>query len=337
MRMSTLHQHWNAFKRHKRGLLSLWCLLCLLMFVLSAKIWCNSSPLLIICDGKIYSPVFFHYTERSFGGEFHLKVNYKSASFKAIIREKGGGILWPLITYDARSVQTTRPAPAPPSQENWLGTDDQGRDVLARLIYGLRTSLTFGFLLTVFSCLFGVFIGGIQGYFGGRIDFWGQRFIEVWSGLPILFLLIILNGIVRPHFWWILAVVLPFSWMNLASLVRAEFLRVRKYDYIRAAQALGVSTSRLIWYHALPNACVATLTSIPFMITHAIVTLASLDFLGFGMPIGSASLGELLQQGKNNLHAPWLGITAFLSISILLVLLAFVGEAVRDTFDPKSR
>jgi len=228
------------------------------------------------------------------------------------------------------------PAPAPPSWVNLLGTDDQGRDVLARLIYGFRVSVLFALTLTFFSSVIGVVAGAIQGFYGGKVDLVGQRFIEIWSGLPVLYLLIILSSFVQPGFWWLLGIMLLFGWMDLVSVVRAEFLRARNFEYIRAARALGLSNRSIMFKHMLPNAMVATLTFVPFILTGAIGSLTSLDFLGFGMPIGSPSLGELIAQGKDNLQAPWLGISAFVVLSVTLTLLVFIGEAVRDAFDPRK-
>jgi microcin C transport system permease protein len=228
------------------------------------------------------------------------------------------------------------PAPAPPSTDNWLGTDDHGRDVVARLIYGFRISVLFGLILTLLSSVVGIAAGAVQGYFGGLVDLLFQRFIEVWNGLPILYLLIILASVVEPNFWWLLGLMLLFSWMALVGVVRAEFLRVRNFDYVRAARALGVSNTMIMFKHILPNAMVATLTFLPFILNSSITTLTALDFLGFGLPPGSPSLGELLNQGKANLQAPWLGIAAFMVLAVMLSLLIFIGEAVRDAFDPRK-
>jgi microcin C transport system permease protein len=228
------------------------------------------------------------------------------------------------------------PAPAPPDHQHWLGTDDQARDVLARAIYGFRISVLFGFTLTLISAVIGVAAGAVQGYFGGWTDLLGQRFIEVWSGLPTLYLLIILASVVEPTFWWLLGLLLLFSWMGFVGVVRAEFLRARNFEYVRAAQALGVSNTMIIFRHLLPNAMVATITFIPFTLAGSVTVLTSLDFLGIGLPPGSASLGELLAQGKANLQAPWLGLTGFFVIGLMLSLLIFVGEAVRDAFDPRK-
>jgi microcin C transport system permease protein len=247
-------------------------------------------------------------------------------------------MLWPPIpfSYDTINYDLEIPSPAPPSAENWLGTDDQGRDVAARVIYGFRISVLFGLTLTFFSSIIGVIAGAIQGFYGGKVDLIGQRFIEVWSGLPMLYLLIILSSIVQPNFWWLLGIMLLFSWMGLVDVVRAEFLRARNFEYVRAARALGLSNTMIMFRHILPNAMVATLTFMPFILTGAITGLTSLDFLGFGLPSGSPSLGELIAQAKTNLHAPWLGISAFVSLALMLTLLVFTGEAVRDAFDPRK-
>ena len=249
-----------------------------------------------------------------------------------------GWMIWPLIRYNHRTVawDLPVPAPSPPGAEHWLGTDDQARDVVARLIYGFRISVLFGLVLTVASTVIGVAAGAVQGYFGGWTDLLFQRFIEIWSGLPTLYLLIILASVVEPNFWWLLCIMLLFSWMALVDVVRAEFLRARNLDYVRAARALGVSNAMIMFKHILPNAVVATMTFLPFILAGSVTTLTALDFMGFGLPAGSASLGELLAQGKANLQAPWLGLTGFFSIAIMLSLLVFIGEAVRDAFDPRK-
>ena len=254
-----------------------------------------------------------------------------------LINEKGW-MVWPPIRYSYRTINYNlqQPAPSPPTSENLLGTDDQGRDVLARLIYGFRISVLFGLTLTILSSIVGVIVGAMEGYFGGWFDLLSQRFIEIWGGMPVLFLLIIMSSVITPGFGTLLGLMLLFSWMTLVDVVRAEFLKARNLDYIRAAKALGVSTPVIMFRHALPNAMVATLSMMPFVLTGSITVLTSLDFLGFGLPPGSPSLGELLAQGKNNLQAPWLGITAFFSLAVMLSLLTFIGEAVRDAFDPRK-
>ena len=277
------------------------------------------------------------YSESDFGGPLATPADYQDPWLQKQLEEHGW-VLWAPVRFGARSINyaTTQPFPSPPSAQNWLGTDANGGDVLARLLYGTRISLLFGLMLTLFSSVIGILAGAVQGYYGGKIDLLGQRFIEVWSGLPTLFLIILLSSVIQPGFWWLLGITVVFGWMTLVSVVRAEFLRTRNFDYIRAAQAMGVGDRGIILRHMLPNAMVATLTFLPFILCGSIGTLTSLDFLGFGLPLGSPSLGELLLQGKNNLQAPWLGIAAFVSTALLLSLLIFIGEAVRDAFDPNK-
>lgn len=327
----------QQFKANKRGYWSFWIFMFIFILTLGAEFISNDKPLLVKFDDHYYAPIFKNYPETTFGGDFETEANYRDLYVRELINEKGW-MIWPPIPYSYNTVNYDLPTPAPsaPSAENWLGTDDQGRDVLARAIYGFRISVLFGLTLTLFSSLIGVAAGAIQGYFGGLTDLIFQRFIEIWSGLPVLYLLIILASIVQPTFWWLLGLMLLFSWMSLVSVVRAEFLRARNYDYVKAAKALGLSTPLILYRHVLPNAAVATLTMMPFILNASIGTLTSLDFLGFGLPAGSASLGEMLNQGKNNLHAPWLGVTTFMVLATMLTLLIFVGEAVRDAFDPRK-
>lgn len=330
-------RQWTAFKQNKRGYWSLWLFSILFIASLFAEFIANDKPLLVRYQGETYLPIFVSYPETTFGGVFETETSYRDPFVTELI-EEDGWMLWPLIPYSYNTINynLTTPAPSPPSSDNWLGTDDQGRDVLARVIYGFRLSVLFGLLLTVASSIVGIIVGAIQGYYGGWVDLVGQRFLEVWSSMPTLFLIIILTSFVAPNFWWLLGIMLLFSWMALVDLVRAEFLRGRNFDYVRAARALGVPAPMIMFRHMLPNAMVATLTFMPFILNGGIVTLTSLDFLGFGLPPGSPSLGELLGQGKANLQAPWLGISAFASLSILLTLLIFIGEAVRDAFDPRK-
>ena len=325
------------FRANRRGWWSLWFFLVLFGLSLCAELIANDRPLLVRYDGHLLFPVFVDYPESAVGGDLPTNADFRDPDLMAKIDAKGY-MIWPLIpfadatiNYDLRS-----PAPSPPDGVDWLGTDDQGRDVLARLIYGFRISVLFGLTLTIVSSIIGVAAGAIQGYYGGIVDIGFQRFMEIWSGLPVLYLLIILSSIVEPNFWWLLLIMLLFSWMSLVDLVRAEFLRARNFDYVRAARALGVGNPTIIWRHVLPNAMVATLTFLPFILNGSITTLTSLDFLGFGLPPGSPSLGELLAQGKANLQAPWLGLTAFLVLAVMLSLLIFIGEAVRDAFDPRK-
>ncbi len=325
------------FKANRRGYLSMWVFLALFFVSLFAEFIANDRPFFVWYDGGAYWPIVVAYPETTFGGDFPTEAEYSDPEVAELIGEKGW-MVWPPIPYDYRStvLDLPSPAPSPPTLNNWLGTDDQARDVVARLIYGFRISVLFGLILTVFSSIVGVAAGAVQGYFGGWLDLLFQRFIEIWSGLPTLFLLIILASVITPSFWWLLGLLLLFSWMSLVGVVRAEFLRARNFDYIRAARALGVSNASIMFRHVLPNAMVATITFLPFITSGSIAALTSLDFLGFGLPPGSASLGELLQQGKANLQAPWLGFTAFFVIAIMLSLLVFIGEAVRDAFDPRK-
>lgn len=339
MALSPLNQRRFAlFKAHKRGWWSLWLFLGLFVLSLGAELVANDKPLAVRYDGEWYFPVFKRYPETTFGGEFPLQANYKSPYIQGLIAEKDGWMLWPPIPFDYSSInyELQVPAPAPPSAQNWLGTDDQGRDVLARVIYGFRVSVLFALALTIASSIIGVFAGALQGYYGGWVDLAGQRFLEVWSGLPVLYLLIILASFVQPNFWWLLGIMLLFSWMNLVDVVRAEFLRGRNLEYVRAARALGMGNAGIMYHHILPNAMVSTMTFMPFILTGAIGTLTSLDFLGFGLPAGEPSLGELVAQGKANLQAPWLGISAFAVLALMLSLLVFIGEAARDAFDPRK-
>ena len=327
----------ESFRRNRRGFWSLWIFLAVFLVTLFAEFIANDRPIVVRYEGTWYFPIFTNYSETTFGGELPTAADYRDPAVKQLIEAKGW-MLWPLIPfgYGTINYDLPSPAPSPPSRVNWLGTDDQGRDVLARLIYGFRISVMFGLVLTGLSSVVGVAAGAIQGYFGGLVDLGFQRFIEIWSGLPVLYLLIIMASFIEPNFWWLLGLMLLFSWMHLVDVVRAEFLRARNFDYVRAARALGVSDRVTILRHVLPNATVATITFLPFILNGSITTLTSLDFLGFGLPPGSPSLGELLAQGKANLQAPWLGLTAFFVLALMLSLLTFVGEAVRDAFDPRK-
>jgi microcin C transport system permease protein len=327
----------DNFKANRRGYWSLWIFSFVFIVTLFAEAVSNDKPLLISYDDSLYFPIIATYTETEFGGDFETEADYRDEYIQELINAKGW-MIWPIIRYSYQTINYDLPvpAPAPPSTENWLGTDDQGRDVVARLIYGFRISILFALTLTFFSTIVGVIAGALQGYYGGKVDLIGQRVIEIWSGLPVLYLLIILSSFVQPSFWWLLGIMLLFSWMGLVGVVRAEFLRARNFEYVRAARALGLDNRGIMFKHMLPNAMVATLTYMPFILTGAIGGLTSLDFLGFGMPLGSPSLGELIAQGKANLHAPWLGVSAFAVLSLMLTLLVFIGEAVRDAFDPKK-
>jgi len=327
----------QQFKANKRGYWSAIIFAILFMLSLFAEFIANDKPFVVMYDGEIHLPVFNGYPETAFGGEFQTEADYRDPFVAEKIAEKGW-MLWPLIRYHHRTVAWDLPSPAPtgPDSQHILGTDDQARDVAARLIYGFRISVLFGFTLVVVSSVIGVLAGLVQGFYGGWLDLIMQRFIEIWGGLPQLYILIILASVVEPNFWWLLGLLLLFSWIGLVGVVRAETLRARNLDFVRAARALGVSNRKIMVRHVLPNAMVATITFLPFILAGSVTTLTALDFIGFGLPPGSASLGEMLQQGKNNLQAPWLGFTGFLSIAVLLTLLVFAGEAVRDAFDPRK-
>ncbi|MCB1425041.1 MAG: ABC transporter permease [Zhengella sp.] len=359
--MSPLNQRrWQNFKANRRGYWSLWIFLVLFVVTLMAEFVANDKPVLVSYKGEILSPVLVDYPEEKFGG-FLAITDYRDPVIQEEI-EANGWMLWPPIRYNYRTVNREIPeaAPAKPSwmytpeercsqfvdgvddpncnmgNWNWLGTDDQARDVLARVIYGFRISVLFGLTLTLFSAVIGVSAGAVQGYFGGWVDLIFQRFIEIWSSIPVLFLILIIASVLPPGFWILLGIMLLFSWVSFVGVVRAEFLRARNFEYVNAARALGVSNRTIMFRHLLPNAMVATLTFLPFILNGSITSLTSLDFLGLGLPPGSASLGELLAQGKKNLQAPWLGIAGFVVISLMLSLLIFIGEATRDAFDPRK-
>lgn len=327
----------DNFNANRRGVWSLRLFLLLFTLTLFAEFIANDEPIVVAYQKSLYFPIFVEYPETKFGGEFETLADYRDPYVAELINADGW-MIWPPIrySYDTINYELRSPAPSPPDTENLLGTDDQARDVAARVIYGFRISVLFALTLSIFSTIIGVVAGAVQGFYGGKIDLYGQRFMEIWSGLPVLYLLIILASFVEPNFWWLLGIMLLFSWLALVDVVRAEFLRSRNLEYVRAARALGLGNGRIMFRHILPNAMVATITFLPFILTGAVTTLTSLDFLGFGLPPGSASLGELASQGKTNLHAPWLGVTAFMVISIMLVLLVFIGEAIRDAFDPRK-
>ncbi|MEO1700767.1 MAG: ABC transporter permease [Pseudomonadota bacterium] len=360
--LSPLNQRrWQNFKANRRGYWSLWIFLFLFIASLFAEFIANDKPILVSYKGQLLTPVFVNYPEEKFGG-FLARTDYTDPFIQEEI-ETHGWMVWPPIRYSFRSVNKEVPTTAPskpafmfesrealcagypdgiqdrncvPGNFNWLGTDDQARDVLARMIYGFRISVLFGLILTAASAVIGVTVGAVQGYFGGWTDLIGQRVIEIWSAIPVLYILLIMAAVLPPGFWVLLGIMLLFSWVGFVGVVRAEFLRARNFEYVNAARALGVSNGTIMFRHLLPNAMVATLTFLPFILNGSITTLTSLDFLGFGLPPGSPSLGELILQGKNNLQSPWLGFTAFFSVAIMLSLLIFVGEATRDAFDPRK-
>ena len=338
MQLSPLNQRrFNNFKSNKRGWYSFWIFSFLFLISIFADFIANDKPLLVRYDNAFYLPIINEYPETIFGGDFETEADYRDPFVKKLINSNGW-IIMPIIPYSYNTIirDLNAPAPAPPSQKNWLGTDDQARDVLARLIYGFRISILFGFTLTFFSMIIGVSAGAVQGYFGGKTDLFFQRFMEIWSAIPTLYVLIILASIVQPNFWWLMIMLIIFSWMGYVGVVRAEFLRARNFDYVRAAKALGVSNSTIMFRHLLPNATVATITFLPFSLSASVTALSGLDFLGFGLPPGSASLGEMVNQGRNNLQAPWLGLTSFFTLGLMLGWLVFVGEAIRDALDPRK-
>lgn len=325
------------FKANRRGYWSLWIFLAMFGVSLCAELIANDKPIVMQHDGQLWLPVLFTYTEKELGGVFDTEAKYEDPFVQNLVQADGGWMLWPPIRFSYETIDwfIDESVPAAPSARHLLGTDDGARDVVARLLYGFRLSVSFGLALTVVASLIGIAIGAVQGYFGGWTDLAGQRMIEIWAGLPVLFLLIILSSMIDPSAWWLLGLLVLFSWMTLVSVVRAEFLRARNFDFVRAARSLGVSNTTIMRRHVLPNAMVATLTYLPFILNGSITTLTALDFLGFGLPAGSPSLGELLAQGKSNIQSPWLGLTGFATLAVMLTLLIFVGEAVRDAFDPR--
>jgi len=357
-------RRWENFRANRRGFWALWIFLVLFTVTLFAEFIANDKPFLIAYDGHFFFPSLSNYTQADFGVTDELAQSapdYRDPYLQMLIAEKGGTILWPPIHYsfDTHNLDLPTPAPSKPTwllteeechdvvvrkgvsgcrdlEYNWLGTDDQGFDVLARMIYGFRVSVLFGLILTIVSSVIGVAAGAVQGYFGGWTDLLFQRFIEIWTSLPELYLLLIISSVLVPGFFVLLGILMLFSWVSLVGLVRAEFLRGRNFEYIQAARALGVANRVIMFRHLLPNAMVATMTFLPFILSSSVMTLTALDFLGFGLPPGSASLGEMLKQGKDNIQAPWLGITAFLTVATMLSLLIFIGEAVRDAFDPRK-
>jgi microcin C transport system permease protein len=361
LRMSPLNRRrWQNFKSNRRGYWSLIIFTILFVISMFAELIANDRPLFVRFDGKTYFTSLVEYSETTFGGDFETAADYRDPFLQNLINAKGY-MVWPLIhfSYDTHNLDVPTPAPSKPTwllteqeckpvverkglkgcrdlEYNWLGTDDQGRDVVARLIYGFRISVLFGLILTLISSVIGVAAGGVQGYFGGWTDLLFQRFIEIWTAIPTLYLLLILSAVLPPGFWILLGILLLFSWVSLVGLVRAEFLRGRNFEYIQAARALGVSNTVIMWRHLLPNAMVATMTFLPFIVSSSVMTLTALDFLGFGLPPGSPSLGEMLAQAKANIQAPWLGFTGFFAVAIMLSLLIFIGEAVRDAFDPRK-
>jgi microcin C transport system permease protein len=354
-------RRWENFKSNRRGYWSLWIFLVLFVASLGAEFIANDKPFFVSFEGKFFYPALIDYPETAFGGDFETATDYRDPYLQKLVAEKGGFMLWPPIrySYNTHNLDLPTPAPSPPTwllteaqckevverkhlnscsdlEYNWLGTDDQGRDVVARMIYGFRISVLFGLILTIISSIVGVAAGAVQGYFGGWTDLLFQRFIEIWTSIPELYLLLIISSVLVPGFFILLGILLLFSWVSLVGLVRAEFLRGRNFEYIQAARALGVSDPVIMFRHLLPNAMVATMTMLPFVLSGSVMSLTALDFLGFGLPPGSPSLGEMLQQGKSNIQAPWLGLAGFFTVATMMSLLIFIGEAARDAFDPRK-
>jgi microcin C transport system permease protein len=353
-------RRWSNFKRNRRGWWSLWIFLALFLATLGSEFIANDRPIMVSYRGELLFPALVDYPESKFGG-FLAVTNYRDDFIASEITANGWAV-WPPVRFNYQTVdgylpysgsvapswlmsweencsrypQQTADANCHWGNYHWLGTDERGRDVLARLLYGFRISVLFGLTLTFFSSIIGVVAGAVQGYFGGWTDLLFQRFIEIWTSIPALYLLLIISSVIAPSFWVLLGILLLFSWVTLVGIVRAEFLRGRNFEYVAAARALGVSNWTIMFRHLLPNAMVATLTFMPFILSGSVVTLTSLDLLGFGLPPGSPSLGELLAQGKNDLQAPWLGLTGFFTIALMMTLLVFIGEAVRDAFDPRK-
>lgn len=328
----------QRFKHNRLGFFCFIVFSIIFVLALASEFIANDKPILVKYDQSFYFPAIKEYPETTFGGVFETEADYKDPVVKELINAKGWAV-WPLIpyAYQTPNLDLAVPVPSPPSKQNWLGTDDQGRDVLARILYGLRVSLLFGLALTLFASVIGIFVGAIQGYYGGWIDLIGQRILEVWGGLPTLFMVMILVSMFTPSVYWLFLIMLLFGWPALVGLVRAEFLRARNLDYVRAARALGVRDTTIMFRHILPNAMSSSLSQMPFMLTANITALTALDFLGYGLPPDAASIGELLLQGKNNLNAPWLALSGFFTLALVLSLLIYIGEATRDAFDPRRQ
>lgn len=332
-----MYKYWQRFRKNKRGFVSFILFSTIFTLSLFAELIANDKPILVIHQNSYYFPIFKFYPETTFGGDFDTEADFTDPYVRNLIYDKDGFIIDPIIpfSYDTIDINETRPAPAAPNHRHLLGTDDRQRDVLARSIYGFRISVLFGLILTFFASILGISAGAVQGYFGGKIDLFGQRFIEIWSSMPSLYILIILSSMLIPNFWILLFIMVLFSWTTLTGVVRAEFLRTRNFDFVKAARTMGISDIKIMQRHILPNAMTSAMAMLPFIISGATIQLASLDFLGLGLPPGSPSLGELILQGKNNLEAPWLGLTAFIVMGAMLTMLVFIGEAIRDACDPR--
>ncbi len=338
MSNSLLNRRIGSFKKNRRAWFSLIIFGMVFLLSLFSEFIANDQPLLVKYKGHYYFPLLKTYNEQTFGGDFPTPTDYRDPYIAQNIKDSNGFMLFPIIPYSFNTVDygLNKPTPASPDKKHWLGTDDEGRDITARILYGLRLSVVFALLLTTISSVIGILAGAVQGYFGGKIDLFMQRFLEIWESLPQLFVLIIIASIFIPSFWGLLLIMLCFSWVNLISVVRAEFLRTKNFDFVKAAKALGVRDTRIIFRHILPNAVIATITFIPFILSESIIALTALDFLGLGLPHDYPSLGDLVRQGKDNLQAPWIGISIFIVLSSLLTLLIFIGEGIRDAFDSRK-
>lgn len=325
------------FKKNRRAYWAFWLFAFIFVLSLLAEFIANDKPILLMYKGNLHFPIFVEYSDEHFGGNFPTEADYRDPLIVKNINENGWKLM-PLIKFSYNSIdyEIDKPTPTPPSKKHWLGTDDEGRDILARILYGIRLSVIFAFILTIVASVIGIFIGAVQGYFGGKVDLIIQRVIEIWDSLPQLFILIIVASLFVPTFWTLLFILLFFSWTSLTGMVRAEFLRARNFEYVMAAKSLGVGNFTIMYRHILPNALVATVTFVPFILSESIVALTALDFLGLGLPQDYPSLGDLVRQGKDNLQAPWIGISIFFVLSTLLTLLIFIGEGVRDAFDTRK-
>lgn len=328
----------EKYLKNKRAKVAFWALMGLLVLSFFAEIIANDKPIVLKYQGEYFFPIARAYTDARFGGDFPTEANYKDPLIQQNISEDGYMVM-PFIEFSYNTVdyELNEPFPASPSWRHPLGTDEEGRDVVARLLYGIRLSFLFTFLLTIISSVLGIFIGAVQGYFGGKVDLVLQRVIEIWDSMPQMFVLIIVASVFLPTFWTLLLILLLFSWTELTGLVRAEFLRARNFEYVKAAKAIGVGNFRIMWRHILPNALVTTVTFVPFILAGGIVALTALDFLGLGLGHEYPSLGDLVRQGKDNLQAPWIGISIFFVLSALLTALIFIGEGVRDAMDKRKR
>jgi len=335
--LTSMQRRWRRFQANPRGYYSLWIFGFLFILSLFAEFWSNDKPILIYYQGHYYFPLFQVYPETTFGGDFETEADYHDQFIQTQLAPPASWVWYPLnpYSYDTINYDNAKPNPAPPSKDNWLGTDDRGRDVFARLIYGFRLSVLFGLALTFVGMVIGIIAGAVQGYFGGKIDLFSQRFIEIWGSMPELYLLIIFASIFQPSVFLLLLLLALFAWMGLADYVRAEFLRGRNLDYVKAAHALGVPNLTIMWRHLLPNAMTPVITFLPFRISSSILALTSLDFLGLGLPPSSPSLGELLAQGKANITAWWLSLSTFIVLVATLTLLIFIGEALREAMDSR--